>query len=126
MAVYSKLSATALKLIKKKGELVTLKINSEGTIPDPNKPWKPNADSTITVNNVAAIFFPADKGIEWASDFETRKGDYLVLVSASGLTNYPDLGSHFIRTSGQVVVVQDMKKLDPNGEAIIFMIHGRI
>lgn len=128
MARFDSAIALARRQIEKNGELVTLRKFAPAAA-DPAKPWERVAAATQVDATVRAVFLPrTGSPVQYADGTLSKVGDKWVLMSptdVSGAPVAPEIGAHFIRTSGEVWVVAAYDKFDPNGQTIMFDIGAR-
>jgi hypothetical protein len=121
MARFDSAIALAKKLIKKNGQLVTLRGFTAGAAPDPAKPWKPGgnvaADQTIE-----AVFLDYEQ--RYIDGQTIRTGDQRVFMPAEGLTAPPEVEDLVLRDL-EVWKVVAVKPLNPNGQAILYELQVR-
>lgn len=118
MAQYDRQVASALRMIKKYGQSVTWRSLTNGTLPDPNKPWLVGATQESDKEAVIA-FFPRDKENEYTKRSkrdanEVTVGDCLGYMGR--VEGYvPQLKDIVIRGSA-TYTVERLDIIRPNGE----------
>ncbi len=121
MARFDSAIALAKKLIKKNGQLVTLRGFTAGAAPDPAKPWKPGAPAAQD-QTIEAVFLDYEQ--RYIDGQTIRTGDQRVFMPAEGLTAPPEVEGLVLRGT-EVWKVIAVKPLNPNGQAIMYELQVR-
>lgn len=119
MSVYTRPAATALRLLEKYGQHMTLTTRTTGTyVPATGTSAVTEAGQTVT----GAVFdYPAHK----IDGTLIRVGDKQVIVAASGLTVTPAPGMSVTDVDGNVFEVITAEALNPAGTAVIHTLQVR-
>ena len=116
MARFDRQIATALKLIKKNGQVVTWRSKTSSP-PDPSKPWKP-VETSSTDTAVDICFLPATKQtLEFLGLTEVPVGCVIGLMGQVSFN--PSLSDIVIRDGAQLRI-ESIDKLAPNGQNILY------
>lgn len=124
MADYVKLAATATRLIKANGRLITLQKLS-ATPADATKPWNGPAAPTVAVQvtNVGAVFVPpggSGLGRSVVDDELIKRCDQIALVAPveEGLETM----SRILDTDGQTWKIEWVQVLKPAAKTLLYVI----
>lgn len=126
MGVYDRQIATAQKLIQQKGEQSTL-LRVAPTAAG-GMEWRPGAyppPAELPVNAVWLNYNLKESGSMNAADSLIKVGDKKVLVAAVDVPGGITVADRLRRLDGAVYNVQNVKLLDPNGEAILYELQVR-
>jgi hypothetical protein len=123
---YDRQIATAQRLIRDKGELSTLlrvtPTAAGGT------PWRPGAYAAPAELPVGAVWLNynlRDSGSMDAPESLIKVGDKKVLVAAVDVPGGITVSDRLRRVDGTVYNVENVKLLDPNGQAILYELQVR-
>ncbi len=121
MARFDSVIALAKKLIKKNGQLVTLRgfAVSPGTNPD--QPWRPGEPAPAD-QPIEAVFLDYEQ--KYIDGETVRMGDQRVFMPAEGLTSPPEQNGQVLR-GAEVWKIITIKPLNPNGQAIMYELQVR-
>jgi hypothetical protein len=126
MAVYSRQIATALRIIKAKGERCLWASRSAPTA-DPDKPWLSTPGTEVTYPDTPLVFFPLSR--LWSDLLGYTKGTEVVSGSTYGImpavSFSPQLTDIVTRTDGSTLAPLSIEPLAPNGEVILYTIEFR-
>lgn len=118
-AVYTRLAATALRLITKYGRDVTLKFATDTSPPDADQPWEPGAPSYVT-KVVKGVIFPIDE--KYVDGTTVLATDEQALVAAKNLPAVPDPKTVLLDGTTPYKTV----KVDPIGPGDIALVYTLI
>lgn len=122
MGKFDRQIATAARLIKENGQLVTWRQVTDGTPADSAEPWKPGAPTTVD-NSVYIVFLPEDRRdaefLRALAGTDIPKGKLVGLMAAQSFT--PTLKDVVIR-DGVTLGVRTLDPLAPNGQIILYTI----
>ncbi len=120
MARFDRQIATAQRLIKKNGQLVTWRPIENGDPANPDKPWRPSLKASKD-NSVYICFLPITR--EGAETFTFLSGSLVPDGSICGLMGAvdfePNLKDVVIR-NGVEFRMETLDILAPNGQAILY------
>ncbi len=122
MGVYDRQIATALRLIKAKGQVVTWRKLDDGAPADSSKPWKPSA-ATPDDNTVSIVFLPPTK--ENKQLIRYLKGTEVPTGSLDGLmhaVSFEPAAKDIVIRDGKELVIKSIDPLSPNGEVILYFL----
>lgn len=125
MGTYDSARALSARLILKKGEPITVRRFPAGTV-NAAQPWKRAAAVPGSVDQTAvpAVWLDFDgqgqAPVTYADGTQARIGDKVVLIAGSTVNPAPDLANHLLRANGETWVVKLVKKLEPNGEQVLY------
>jgi len=126
MGVYDRQIATALRVIREKGEACTWTAKAAPTT-DPATPWLPVAGVAVAYTNTPIAFFPLSR--QWSELLRYLKGTEVVTGSLYGLMPAvafaPQLTDIITRTDGSKLAPITIDPLAPNGEIILYTIEFR-
>lgn len=126
MADYTRAIASALRMITKYGQSVTL-VKFADTTPDSSQPWRTGAptESTQTVFGVFQNYDLVSRGGSRHIQGELiLAGDKKFLIAASGLTNPPTPKGE-IRVSSIIWKIVSVEELAPSGTPIMYSLQVR-
>ena len=119
MGVYDQQIATALRLLKAKGETSTIERGSKVA---GAQSWKPGTATTDHAATAAWFNFNLDR----VDGEKIKAGDQRVIVAASGLAITPDASTdQIVRAGGSRWSIMAVETLSPNGEEIIHTLQVR-
>lgn len=121
MARFDNAIALAKRLIKKNGQVVTLRGFSGTPAPDPDKPWKPGPNVPQD-QPIEAVFLDYEQ--KYIDGELVRMGDQRVFMPADGLTVAPEVEGVILRGAETWKIV-NVKPLAPNGQQIMYEIQVR-
>lgn len=124
MGEYDSSVALAKRLIKKKGQPVTLKTFANTPPADPDPPWK-SGDNVPTLQTVNAVFLDYEQ--KYIDGEFIRSGDQRVFAPSTDTAEVPispTLNGLILRGS-QIWKIVGIKPLNPNGQSILFEIQVR-
>lgn len=119
MGVFDRQVASAKRMIKKYGESCTWVQVTNGTPPDPNKPWIPSASNEVSTPCIIA-FFPTEqttrKKIQAMFDAsEVPMGmETGYMAQTTGVS--PTMKDIIVRKDGSIARILDIDTINPNGE----------
>ena len=118
--VYARQTASALKLIKAKGQLVTWRQLTDGSPPDAAKPWIPGA-ATYVDKTVSIVFVPESRRdmelLRLMKGSDVPMGNLVGYMAATDFT--PKIKDIVIRDSVTMGVAA-IDTIAPNGEIILY------
>jgi hypothetical protein len=123
---YDAAIALADALIRKKGQLVTLRGFTQAAPTDPTKPWEPGAKTAVDQANVPAVFL--DYAQKYIDGTQIQSGDQQVYLPALGLTAPPTVDGLILRVVGVVTElwkIMAVKPLNPAGDPIFYTLQVR-
>lgn len=120
-AIYTRLRATALRLINKYGRLVTLSLAADGPTPDPAKPWEPGAP-TLTPHTLKAVVFPVEE--DYVDGTTILSTDEQAIVAAAALPAAPDPKSVLVDGSTAYKTVKVLP-IEPGEVPVIYTLFLR-
>ena len=122
MAKFDRQIETALRLIKKNGQLVNWTSQTGESLPDPTKPWLP-VGTTPVIYTPHICFLPLDlQGKEFLFSLngsEAVTGTYYGLM---GNVNFEPNTSDIIVRDGIILDINSIDLLSPNGQKILYTI----
>lgn len=122
MSVFDRQIATATRLIKKYGQSVTWRSLPDGTVTDPDKPWRPVNGGHVDHSPIIC-FLPDDREnrqfYAYLTGKEVSSGTTLGYMAAVNFE--PKLKDIVIR-DGVEYQIQNINLLSPNGENILYTI----
>lgn len=126
MGVYDPQVATALRLIREKGKVVSL-VRKTNTTPDNTQPWNTGAPTEV-VESVSAVFLTLNnKDMEvqhYVQGTEIHASDRKVLIAGGATATPPKLGD-VLRDGTVEWAIQSVVELAPNGEQILYTLRVR-
>jgi hypothetical protein len=121
MTIYDRAAATALRLLAKYGEDVTLRTYTTGTY-DPATGTTPNTTADTT-RKAATFDYPRlNQGQVLAGQTLIQQGDRQCLMDANGAA--PTMADHVIVDSIEYVI-KDIKTLSPAGTPVLYELQLR-
>lgn len=115
---------TALELIRENGELARLTVL---TTTDGANEWDAGVptEATADAHMVFLNFKGNNSGETYWNGTLVQQGDKKVLLAASGLAVEPNIHALITRADGTVWKVQNLQRLDPNGQQILYTMQVR-
>lgn len=121
MAQFDRAIETAIRLIKKNGQSIQWK-QQTNNVPDPTKPWEIETTGFVEFNPFIC-FLPLDKdGREFLSSLggsEITVGSYYGLMGAVPFT---PIKSDTVVRDGVVLDIESIDLLSPNGQKVLYTI----
>lgn len=126
MTVYTRQIATAIRLIKAKGEKAVWKQNRNAAPPDVTKPWIEGAPLTPVSIPVSIVFLPTNKANEeliraLMNMPEVKSGSVYGLMASVAFA--PSDKDTVVRLSGREVRIESIDVLEPDGTPILYTIY---
>ena len=121
MARFDSAIALAKKLIKKNGQLVTLRGFTVSPGMSPDQPWRPGEPVPVD-QPIEAVFLDYEQ--KYIDGETIRMGDQRVFMPAEGLTSPPEQNGQVLR-GAEVWKIITIKPLNPNGQAIMYELQVR-
>lgn len=125
MGEYDGALALALRLIKKKGRVVTLRQFSDAPVPDANKPWRVGQLSSTDIPGFAILLDMGSMGEHYMPGTEIQIGDKLVLMPASGLSATPQLRDVLVFGAEEPWAIVTIQTLEPGGVPVLHSLQVR-
>lgn len=119
---YTRLQATASRLLKDKGQLVTFTRTTEGTFDPVTGKRTGTSESTFTADGVLGNYSGKEAGALRAAGVEVRMDDRKLLIAAPETP--PDLGDK-VTVGGTSYTILNIKPVNPAGTAITYELHLR-
>jgi hypothetical protein len=130
VGVYDAARETAYRLISEKGAAVSLRVDTQASPTDPDKPWKPGALSSVS-HSTFAVFLDGvlkDWGsrMGWASmerdtGLRVQGGTVQALMPALNLPVVPTTFDKVVR-GARVYNIQSVEAVQPGDDPIIFIL----
>lgn len=118
--------ALAKELIKKYGQVATLRALGRPAIPDPAKPHRPGPP-TVADNSVDCVFLDYEQ--KYIDGTVIRMGDqrvYMPSTATDGVTPVtPDVDGLVLRGTAKPWKIVSVKPLNPNGQQIMYDLQVR-
>lgn len=124
MGEYDSAIALAKRLLKKKGQPVTLRSLTAAPAPDPSKPWYPGANAP-TDWTVDAVFLGYEQ--KYIDGEQVQMGDqqvYMPAFDTSGAAILPEEEGLVIRGAETWKIVA-LKPLNPAGDPVMYELQVR-
>jgi len=122
-AFYDRMSATALNLIARFGQAITLR----DTVPGEYDPVTGGSTPETTVDQPAQAILQdyalQQAGMSYAEGTVIKQGDKKILVAAQGLTP-PQLTTTVI-ADGATWTIVNIKEINPAGTPLVYELQGR-
>lgn len=117
MSFYGGLRVTADRLLRDKGQAMTLNTNASGA-------YDPETGAAVTPANVACTGVILDYTAQEIDGTQIETRDRKIILSAVGLPAPPDAGDT-ITVQGAIHAIIDVKPLEPAGLAVIYTLQVR-
>lgn len=121
---YSRMAATALRLITRFGQAATLDDVTPGTYDPVTGETTGDTPITQSCQLILLDYSLQESGIKYAEGSQVQNGDKKVLLAAQGLTWVPQLTTT-ITADGAIWRVANIKSSNPAGTPLVYEIHGR-
>ena len=123
MTEYTNARATALRLITKKGQPVTIKRYADPSPADPSMPWRVGAGTVTEYHTVGVIL---DFRPDQVEGYAYQRGDKLCLIPAQGL-NIVLLDTDVIHVdaTGEDWAIIQPSRVYPSNEDVLFQNYVR-
>jgi len=122
-AFYDKMGATALRLISRFGQEITLR----DTVPGEYDPVTGGSTPDVEVDQPAQAILQdyalQQAGMSYAEDTVIRQGDKKILVAAQGLT--PPTLTTTVLAGGATWTIVNVKEINPAGTPLVYELQGR-
>ncbi len=122
-AFYDRMSATALNLIARFGQSITLR----DTVPGEYDPVTGGSTPETTVDQPAQAILQdyalQQAGMSYAEGTVIRQGDKKILVAAQGLT--PPTLTTTVIADGATWTIVNIKEINPAGTPLVYELQGR-
>ncbi len=123
MTEYTSAIATAFRLIAKKGGPATVRRYTDGTPPDPAKPWRPG-DATIT--EIVTVGVILDFRPDQVEGYAYQRGDRICYIPAKGLETWgPILETDTIIIADEEWAIIQPARVYPSNEDILYQNYVR-
>lgn len=122
MALFDRQIKTALRLIKKNGQLVNWTSQSAESLPDPTKPWLPVGISPV-IYTPPVCFLPLDlQGKEFLSSITGNEVVTGMFYGLMGNVAFVPKITDVVTRDGVVLDISSIDLLSPNGQKILYTI----
>lgn len=122
-AFYDRMSATALRLIERFGQTITLR----DTVPGEYDPVTGGSTPETTVDQPAQAILQdyaiQQAGMSYAEGTVIQQGDKKILVAAQGLT--PPQLTTTVLADGATWTIVNIKEINPAGTPLVYELQGR-
>lgn len=122
-AFYDRMSATALRLIERFGQEITLR----DTVPGEYDPVAGGSTPETTVDQTAQAILQdyalQQAGMSYAEGTVIRQGDKKIMVAAQGLT--PPQLTTTVLADGATWTIVNIKEINPAGTPLVYELQGR-
>jgi len=122
-AFYDKMGATALRLIERFGQTITLR----DTVPGEYDPVTGGSTPETTVDQPAQAILQdyalQQSGMTYAEGTVIKQGDKKILVAAQGLT--PPQLTTTVLAGGVTWTIVNIKEINPAGTPLVYELQGR-
>lgn len=123
MTQYTSKINTAHRLITKYGQPAKVRRYTDGSAPDPDKPWRPG-DATMT--EVDTVGVNIDFRPDQVEGYAYQRGDKICLIPAKGLEAWgPILDTDTIVIAGEEWAIIQPARVYPSNEDIVFQNYVR-
>lgn len=121
MAEYDSSIDLAERLIKKKGQLVSIRQTTLSAPPDDTQPWKTGAASTNDTDVYGVFLEYSKRDIDGE---KIKQGDQRVYVPAKDLSIIPQPDDMLIRDT-EIWHIQAVNELNPGGQLVMYDLQVR-
>jgi len=123
MGVYDRQIATALRMIREKGELCVWASSTQAEAND-SEPWNGTPSESVPYEDTPIVFFPLNQ--QWSELIRYLRGTEVQSGSLYGIMPQvefsPQLTDSVTRSDGSVLRPLAIDPLSPNGEIILYTI----
>ena len=122
-AFYDRMSATALNLIARFGQTITLRDTVPGEYDPVSGAQTPGVEVDQPAQAILQDYALQQAGMSYAEGTVIQQGDKKILVAAQGLTP-PQLTTTVI-ADGATWTIVNIKEINPAGTPLVYEIQGR-
>lgn len=122
-AFYDRMSATALNLIERFGQTITLRDTVPGEYDPVTGGSTPDVEVSQPAQAILQDYALQQAGMSYAEGTVIKQGDKKILVAAQGIT--PPTLTTTVLADGATWAIVNIKEINPAGTPLVYEIQGR-
>lgn len=122
-AFYDRMAATALRLIDRFGQTITLRNPTEGSYDPVTGTTTPGLPDDQPAQAILKDYALQQSGASYAEGTEIRQGDKEITIAAQGVTK-PQMTTQII-ADGDTWTIVNIKEINPAGTPLVYKVQGR-
>lgn len=120
---YDRMASTALRLIERFGQTVTLRDIVPGEYDPVTGSQTPDVEVNQPAQAILQDYALQQSGMSYAEDTVIRQGDKKIMVAAQGLT--PPTLTTTVLADGATWTIVNIKEINPAGTPLVYELQGR-
>lgn len=120
---YDRMASTALRLIERFGQTITLRDTVPGEYDPVTGETTPETPIDQPAQAILQDYAPQQSGMSYAEGTVIKQGDKKILVAAQGLT--PPTLTTTVLADGATWTIINVKEINPAGTPLVYELQGR-